>query len=288
VALVPEPEEERKTTGLPTPREDIEALETNLGKAREHLAGATSELGYQLDVVKVTRPYWESVSPASGMPVASGAVVLHTWREQSEALARESERVARQITNMSGTASYVAANTGTLSQIYPVSPPIDIGAIQRITVQRSEQDFVEKGLMKIDNHLARTYATIWQYIRYPAFDPMRGPLFLMRQVFDHFLDKLAPDNEVQSQPSFQPDAQLKKKNGKGITRNHRIEYIANTKVRHLEVRSSLKSSSKNFHDIYDGLNEAHKRAALNEDAARQAVYAGSTLLANWLRALEYK
>ncbi len=278
-------DKELKTRRFPNPKEDIEALEDNLTKAQQNLAGAVQEIGNQLEVVKVTKPYWGSISGTLSGAVASGAIVLHTLREQSEELAKESEKATRQISSMSGTATYFVASAIPLSQMYPVSQTLDIHQIQQVTMQRTEQDFVERELRKIDNALANTYATVWQYMHYPGFDPARGPLFLMRQVFDHLLDKLAPDSEVESQPDFLPDADLKKRNGKGITRNHRIEYIAKSKVHDIQVRQNLLNTSKNFLDIYGNLNEAHTRGALKEDYAKDAVYAGSALLAIWLRAL---
>lgn len=268
------------------PSEDIKALEANLKKAQQNFASVGNEIGYQLQVVKVIKPYWENMSsPPSEPAVVSGSAVLQTWREQSEKLAKKIDEAARGIVNTSGTGAYLASTTITLNEIYPVSPPLDISPIQQVTMQRTEQDFIEKELRKIDDPLADTYATVWQYMHYLAFDPVRGPLFLMRQVFDHFLDKLAPDSEVESQPNFQPDAELKKKNGKGITRPHRIEYIAKTRVQDPYVRQSILNSSRNFLDVYRSLNEAHKRGTLNENSARQAVYTGNTLLANWLRAI---
>lgn len=282
-----EQDKKQKTSRFPIQKhcEDIKALETNLTKAQRNFAGITNEIGYQLEVIEATKPYWENINASSNTSVASGTYVLHTWREQSEILTKKSDEDARQIVNMSGTASYFASTTATLSEIYPLSQPLDRGPIQQVAMQRNERDFVEKQLRKIDNALADTYTTVYQYLYFPAFDPWRGPLFLLRQVFDQFLAKLAPDSGVETLPNFQPDAELKKKNGKGITRNHRIEYIAKTRIKDPSLKQSLLSSSRNFQEVYQSLNKAHKRGTLNENSARQTVFSGSTLLANWLRAI---
>lgn len=47
-------------------------------------------------------------------------------------------------------------------------------------------------------------------------------------------------------------------------------------------------STQNFLDVYDELNDAHIRGALDEDKAKDCVYAGSALLATWLKALSVR
>lgn len=282
-----ERDKELKTRRVHEPREDLEALENNLITAQRNVADATNEFGYQLEVVRACKPYWANMSnPPSDPSFNSGFDVISAWLEQSKNLAMKTDETAREIGNMSGTASYIASTTVILNKSYPVNhPSLDEHSLQNIAMQRTEQDFVEEELRKIDSALADTYTTVWQYLNFPAFDPTRGPLFLMRHVFDHFLKKLAPDSDVESQPNFQPDAELKERNGKGITRKHRIDYIAKKRVQDPKTRQSMMSSSGNFQDIYRGHNKAHKRGTLNENSAKEAVYLGNTLLANWLRAI---
>ena len=109
----------------------------------------------------------------------------------------------------------------------------------------------------------------------------------MRQVFDHFLDKLAPDSDVMSQTDFVPDRELKQKDGKGVTRRHRIEFLAKAKIKDEGSSFLVLQSTQNFLDVYDELNQAHVRGELNEDKGKNAVYAGSALLATWLKALSH-
>ena len=107
----------------------------------------------------------------------------------------------------------------------------------------------------------------------------------MRQVFDHFLDKLAPDSDVMGRTDFVPDERLKERNARGVTRRHRLEFLARAKVSDQSSERLLLQSTQNFLDVYDELNQAHIRAQLDERKARDAVYAGSALLATWLKAL---
>jgi hypothetical protein len=284
---MPEQKDERKVEPSSNPAEDIRFLENNLNRVHEDLAGTVNEIGYQLKVIKATKQYWNGLPDfSSEMATASGAAVLHTWREQSDIWTDRSKVIKSQILSASGTATYFASTTGTLSQIYPVPQSVDFSAIKQVTEERAEQSFVREQLIKIDNSLVNTYASIWQYMNYPAFDPIRGPLYLMRKVFDHFLGKMAPDEKVESQPGFEPNEKLKERNGKGITREHRIKYLAENKVLDVHAREALLSSTKNFKDIYESLNQAHNRGELKEETARQAVYSGNVLLANWLKELQ--
>ena len=51
-------------------------------------------------------------------------------------------------------------------------------------------------------------------------------------------------------------------------------------------RGEQVQSSRNFLDVYDDLNAAHKRGELDEDKAKDTVYTDNSLLSTWLRALK--
>jgi hypothetical protein len=80
---------------------------------------------------------------------------------------------------------------------------------------------------------------------------------------------------------------LKQKNGKGVTRRHRIEFLAKAKIKDEHSRLLVLQSTQNFLDVYKELNQAHIRGELDEDKAKDAVYAGGALLATWLKALSH-
>ena len=275
----------RKNKG---PRDDINALERNLLRAQESFTKSAEEIGYQLEVVQEIKPYWESVT--EDLPqgsVASGAAIISTWRDHSEDWVRESERHAQEITVFSFTAATTGTSSNAIEYIYSSAPAIDHQKIRRLTMQRQKKHFVESCLHQIGSELASTYSTLWGYMHLPALDPNRGPLYLMRQVFDGFLDHLAPDELVMAQDGFVPDAPLKESNGKGVTRTHRIAFLADTKVQDEATKETLLQTTRTFSDIYGELNHAHNRKSLDEEKARDAVYAGDALLLHWLIALGY-
>lgn len=266
--------------------EDIDALEENLEEAQQKHTRSAEELGYQLEIVRTVKPFWKYVTPAMLQgATASGAALISQWRDESELWKIRSEEELYEITVASGTATSLASNTAPMEFVHLSKPVVDMQALHRITAQKDERTFVQAELATIDTGLANTYLTVWQYMNLPVFDPLREPLFLMRQVFDHFLDKLAPDSDVISQTDFVPDEKLKEKNGKGVTRRHRIEFVAKAKIKDKGSRRLVLQSTQNFLDVYDELNRAHDRAQLDENKAKDAVYAGSALLAAWLRAL---
>jgi len=283
------PDEEAERLRQPrqiNPRDDIEGLEKNLKQARQQFTQSAEELGYQLEVVRTVKPFWKYVTPDMLQgTVASGAAVISHWRDQSEHWTRQSEELLHQVTIASGTATTIASNTVSIEYIHSLRRVVDSERVRRVTAQKDERTFVQIQLRRIDATLGNTYSTVWQYMHLPAFDPLRGPLFLMRQVFDHFLDRLAPDSEVLSQPDFVPDQKLKERNNKGVTRRHRIEFLAKSKLRDAGLRQLVLQSTQNFLDVYDELNQAHIRGELQEDKAKEAVYAASALLATWLRAV---
>lgn len=286
---MPDEKPERpRQAGHSSPGDDIEALEGNLEQSQQQLTQSAEELGYQLDVVRAVKPFWRYVTPDMLQgAVASGAAIISYWREDSESWNKQSEELLHRITVASGTATVFAANTAPIEYMHLPKPVVDSEVIHRVTAQKDERTFVQMELVKVDASLADTYATVWQYMHLPVFDPLRGSLFLMRQVFDHFLDRLAPDSEVMSQMDFVPDEKLKQKNGKGVTRRHRIEFLAKAKIKDEGSRLLVLHSTQNFLDVYDELNHVHIRGALDEDKAKDAVYAGSALLATWLKALSH-
>ena len=269
------------------PREDVEALEENLSRAQELHAQSAQELGYQLEIVRAVKPFWSNINEDLIYgSAASGAIILSTWREHSEDWVHEAKQQSQVITMLSGSASNIASSSSTSEYIYSASPAIDHERIRRLTEQRQSKPYVADRLRRLDPSLASTYTTLWGYMHLPALDPSRGPLFLMRQVFDHLLEHLAPDVLVMKETGFVPDKELKQRNGKGVTRRHRIVFVAETKLRDPATKDLVLQTTDNFLAIYEELNQAHNRGVISQESAQDAVYTGDSLLLIWLKALE--
>lgn len=269
------------------PGNDINALEQNLHRAQELHAQSAEELGYQLDIVRAIKPFWSSINEDILFgSAASGATILSTWREHSEDWVQETELQTQVIVTLSGTASNIASSSAISEYIYSGTPAIDHERIRRLTEQRQAKPYVEERLRCLDSSLANTYTTLWGYMHLPALDPSRGPLFLMRQVFDQLLGHLAPDGLVMKEVGFIPDKALRQRNGKGVTRRHRIAFVAGTRINNPVTKEVVLQTTDNFLAVYEELNQAHNRGVINEERAQDAVYAGDSLLLLWLKALE--
>jgi len=215
---------------IPDPKDDLDALESNLTTTRARHSQAAEECGYQIEVVQAIRSYWSEgiPDPAAASTVASGAIVLHEWRKQAEDWNKQATVQGETIAAASSTASGIAYTTAVLASVAPAHM-VHLVDIKAVAGRRQENDFIRDGLKAIDSSLAVTYSTVWQFEHLSPFDPHRGSLFLMRQVFDHLLEKLAPDAQVALQPGFMADPALLARNGVGVTRTHRLKFVADTR-----------------------------------------------------------
>lgn len=180
--------------------------------------------------------------------------------------------ISNQIVLTSGIAANVALSTGTLSQLEGRVKYVSEKAI-KVVNKRLERQKIREALSKIDQSLADTFSTTWQYMAYPAFDSGRGPLAQMRQTFDHFLSIIAPDAEVEAQPDFEPDQELKKKNGKGMTRKHRVEYFSKYRVTDESYSKAIINTWQIFDDMYTELNMMHGREKIGRGQGQERSYA---------------
>jgi len=274
------------------PKDDIDRIRANLDKAQGFPTKALDDISFQKEMLDAISPYWNRLTPEilPERTLASATATLQAWADETEIIANKAQPFINQVSVASSVAANVGSVTATLYQFgqridRDSEISFDVKPVSSLVLGRLTRNKVKEALSNIDKSLADTYGTIWQYMSYPALDRYRGPLYLMRQVFDHFLDKMAPDTEVKSQSDFRPNAELKKKDGKGITRRHRIEYLATTKGVDPGYRKSILSSTDSFLDVYDELNKAHKKGSLDQEAANRAVIQGEVLLQEWLRAL---
>lgn len=267
------------------PNEDIKKIQTNLEKARTLHAKSLDDISFQQEALSIISPYWENVIeiPTSGS-ISSTASAISLWANETEKMVFNARTAADQIVLTSGIATNVASSTGTLAQ-YDSRIRFVSENTAKVVSKRLERESIRKALSTIDKSLADTFSTIWQYVAYPAFDPGRGPLVQMRQTFDHFLSIIASDEEVESLADFEPDEELKKRNGKGITQKHRVHYFAKYKVINENHSEAVIKSWQMFNDTYSELNMLHARKRLDEEKVKSALTQGEVVLQEWLRAL---
>lgn len=137
-------------------------------------------------------------------------------------------------------------------------------------------------LEKLSAELAQVYRSVWEGLRGTSSNPERIALFQMRQVFDHFFEHLATDEEVRESTFFTP------KEGKDpnkVHRGERIRFAAHRHILNKEKAAFLASQAEDMVVLYRRLNGAHKRGPLNAEIARRTVLAMDVLIREWLNAM---
>ncbi len=154
--------------------------------------------------------------------------------------------------------------------LYPTPPP---------SWQPDRQELYAYKLENIDSELAKLYRSVWQLFYGGTENAERAALLSMRQLYDHFFEKIAPDEQVRSSPYFT----LKEgENPNQIYRKERIRYAANEKVKNEEISRILETQADSIVEIYNGLNKLHKRGALKSEEVRRILIAMQTIIEQWL------
>ena len=138
-------------------------------------------------------------------------------------------------------------------------------------------------LKKDSAHLADSYTAAWENLETNFSDPARGAAFLMREVISQILDFLAPKEAIKALPNFVPDTSA----GDGVTRRHRLEYIATNRAKDNFNKELIESLIKAFLDNYKALNEAHKRESLDKDEVESLLFQADDLLILILGAVNF-
>lgn len=132
---------------------------------------------------------------------------------------------------------------------------------------------------RIDKHLAATLSQAWECGLGGGADPWRSAMYAMRQACDQLLEALAPHEQVRKSPHWTP-----KTNGTrdAVTRRERLEYAAHAHVSDDSRRNTLLASSRHTLHIYERLNSAHSREAVDEGQARLAVFEMHAVIMQWI------
>ncbi len=103
------------------------------------------------------------------------------------------------------------------------------------------------------------YDGAWESLETNYSDPARGAAFQMREVVSQILDFLSGNQD-------------------GLTRRHKLEYIAANRAKDNFSKELIESSIKAFLDNYNALNEAHKRESLDKDEVESLLFQADDLL----------
>jgi hypothetical protein len=181
-------------------------------------------------------------------------------------------------------ASYIASNTastyGTLLELGFKPVGYDPETV-RAPDYRNRKDLGEK-LSKLDPALGKVCQQIYQSVYGSTADPERAAMFMARQTWDHFFDKLAPKVEVRASKYW---SQIDQKDPDLVTRTQRIKYAAYTHVKDETKRDMILASSKQMRLLYDELQKAHDRGELDRPKALRDLTTIYGWLVQWADAL---
>ncbi|MDD5045041.1 MAG: hypothetical protein PHU91_01290 [Candidatus Omnitrophica bacterium] len=133
---------------------------------------------------------------------------------------------------------------------------------------------VTQFLEKISPHLVPIYYSAYDNLEVVSSDPERGAMALMREIIDHVLGILAPNDDVKIKNWFVSEPTSKT----GITRKHRVRYIAENKTKNAEYKELIIENAEIFEEVINALNKFHKRGVLNKDEAKAFFYQAEELL----------
>jgi hypothetical protein len=244
-------------------------------------------LGYARDSLTEFKPFWVGLDGASRentslVPVVSGGMDILV--SLSEELIGVKERLGNSFASLysaSGTVDSFLASSAATSSAVSVSGLSQLDYKPNPFALKNKESTADR-FAKLDPSLGATYRQLEETLYATRSDNERAALLVIRQIFDHLFDILAPDKKVRtskywtSKEGDRPDQ---------IYRIERIKYAAFTHIADPLRAKSLAATSKQMNELYALLNEAHTRGELNVDKARKALRAMKSMLDEWADAL---
>lgn len=166
-------------------------------------------------------------------------------------------------------------NTAATFNVY-IPPEIKRKVLELTSGLREERKQEIINFLKgISPHLADIYLNANENLDIISVEPERGAAGLMREIVDQTLGILAKDNEIKKQTWFVPDPT----SDSGITRAHRLKYIAETKSLNNKAKELIEENAELFKVTVKNLNESfHKRKQLDKEETKSFFYQAETLL----------
>ncbi len=234
----------------------------------------------QLDIVK---DYWKAnPNPPSSLAYAtltSAASYIHEFKSYVNHIG-PSEFTGSLLGTAISSGDSIVATGMTLSYIAPTNDEavkkkleVKFVEIKEAPRRKNRRKEIKRYLKKLSPHLASAYEGAWENLETNFSDSERGAAFLMREVVSQVLDILAPKEAIKTS-DFIPDPTAKD----GVTRKHRLEYIATHKAKGSFSKELLDRSIQGFLDTYEGLNDAHKRTFLDKSKIESFLFQADDLL----------
>jgi hypothetical protein len=216
------------------------------------------------------------------MPALLSGVATLTQLGNSLSGIPDNHHLNSELQSVSLSALFFGANTAASSSIIQLTGKTDF-KVEAIPVPNYYgQSNLADRFHKVDPALGKVCSQIWEALFGTIADPERAAMYMLRQTWDHFFDRLAPDEDVRSSPFF-----TKKPGDKPnlVHREERLRYALNTQVKEENKRALLAAESKQMLALYQNLNRAHERGEVNVLKARQSLNSMFAYLEAWANAL---
>ncbi len=256
-------------------------IRTNHTKAAIHA-------GEEMERIQLTRPFWKKINslPNSDPDLeqmkndANGTILA--FRNRLAEMNIRTTYFVEDFIGMSPSSDSIYSMTSA-SQVFVDIPTQFFLPSDLLDPKMNDNLKTIEKLRRIDPSLAKTYSSVREMLYGTTFDPERGAMYQLRQVFDHYFSILAPDVAVRNSEFFTPKESGDKNS---ITRLERIHFAANTHIKDIQQRNTLIGLSKHMLDVYKLLNKAHKKGDLDSGKAREALREMLILIRDWVNALE--
>jgi hypothetical protein len=266
----------------------LERIDAKAQSLKADITGANEKFGYIAESVETFKKGYEYLLNRSSMgddarpALASGiriaSVIEHKLDDMRTRMGRLNYAIDVSLP------IFAASANATVTSVNSFAPETTVVEFRPYPfAQNSDMESYARKLSALDPSLGATYRGAWNVFYTQQHDPKRAALFQMRQVYDHLLEKLAPDDEVRQsafwseKPGDEPSA---------VHRQERLHFAANRCISDDERRTALLESVNETLRAYARLQEAHKRGSLSVKNASEAFMASDSLLRRWIDAAD--
>jgi hypothetical protein len=235
-------------------------------KLQKHHASESSKYGYARDLFQNAADQFGNVSDEPSLAPHEDAI-----KEFRDYLELKAGQIKPEMVNIS-TAAFTSTTSTyiTTSTITTHTTPFSFNRlkppwVKPPWVEPDESKELAVRLEKLNPELGKCLRGVWECFNSNSEQPERSALGLMRQLFDHFLDIIAPKKSVRDWLYSQSKADM---NLSKIDREQRVEYILRKRASDIESAKLLKSQVPQVLQAYKDLQHLHKRGTLNRDKVR--------------------
>lgn len=259
----------------------------DLRAAKEYHLKSADEIDHSITILEAGQPYWEHVDPSPFYTTASGVATikfLDVMAGEAHGLCTTGEdayRLSQIMTTTSGSYGTVTNTAATvLFKVDAYDPSLIAKAIDK---PQYDAMYISK-YKAFDPELARLYNQILQVRRRTSSHPEKSILSDIRQVYDHLMRILAPDDQVRAQPGWKPFDPDKPKM---VTRAERLEFAAQKHIKDETLRATMLASTGHILAVHEDLNELfHTEKPLDVEEAYSVSEAMIEVLNQWADVLD--